>query len=107
MIGGRYIRLIDHPFLVSIRIENSHGCSGSIIHYNFIVTSANCVSIDIGVYYGNIKILHGTEDYYRPNYNPGIIHEVRYIIIHPEYIGHQNLWAHDIAILKVTTQRIK
>ncbi|KAF7994065.1 hypothetical protein HCN44_011334 [Aphidius gifuensis] len=99
--GGITVEIIEHPHQVSIQIQNYHLCGGVIISEEHILTTASCVSADVGVFYGNIIIMSATNnlDKKDPN-NYWELHTVAFIITHEEYNPHFN-WIHDIAILKL------
>ncbi|XP_008561077.1 trypsin 3A1 isoform X1 [Microplitis demolitor] len=65
---------------VSIQIHGVHYCSGAIISYRWIVTSAQCI-VNFRPCHPLITIRAGTEN----RYNNGSIHAVDNYIVHPEF----------------------
>ncbi|XP_044009963.1 trypsin-like [Aphidius gifuensis] len=47
--GGITVEIIEHPHQVSIQIQNYHLCGGVIISEEHILTTASCVSADVGL----------------------------------------------------------
>ncbi|KAJ8711151.1 hypothetical protein PYW07_008393 [Mythimna separata] len=89
--GGHEISIEQAPFMASIRIVDFlHWCGGSIIHERFILTSAQCVKMNLNflVFVGT-DMLGGEEKGYN----------VEKIIIHELYSNETG--DYDVAILKL------
>lgn len=80
-------------------IEGSHICGGILIDRHHILTAASCLTIEKNIIINNVRVLVGTHDISDPA--NGRLYGVDIIIIHQEY-DRTNLWANDIAILKLT-----
>ncbi|XP_044006045.1 trypsin-4-like [Aphidius gifuensis] len=52
--------ITSHPSTVSILYRGHHLCTGNIINEYDILTTASCVTSQIGVVYGNLQIYSGT-----------------------------------------------
>ncbi|KAF7996512.1 hypothetical protein HCN44_002144 [Aphidius gifuensis] len=101
LVGGHNIHITSQPFQVSVRIyDNHHLCGGSIITPLHILTSASCVTSDVNIIYGNLKVLSGTSDGNNFN-NFGTLSDVALVMIHHGY-SPRDFWANDISILKLT-----
>ncbi|XP_017772354.1 PREDICTED: chymotrypsin-1-like [Nicrophorus vespilloides] len=94
IFGGKTAELGQFPHVASLRLNNFHFCSGSIISEKFILTSAYCKSR------GSIELITAVV---------GTIHQVNggdhYNIV--KYLNHEN-WTqasllNDIAIVEVKT----
>lgn len=99
--GGITVEIFEHPHLVSLQIHDYHLCGGVIISEEHILSTASCVSADVGVFYGNILIMSATNnlDKKDPN-NYWELHKVAFTIIHEEYNPHFN-WIHDIGKINI------
>lgn len=42
IVGGRMALAHSWPWMISLRINNSHICGGTLIHKNWILTAAHC-----------------------------------------------------------------
>ncbi|KAJ8711150.1 hypothetical protein PYW07_008392 [Mythimna separata] len=90
--GGHEISIEQAPFMASIRLlDFLHWCGGSIIHERFILTSAQCVEMDVNflVYVGTDMHDSGEEKGYN----------VEKIIKHELYSNETG--DYDVAILKL------
>ncbi|KAF7996513.1 hypothetical protein HCN44_002145 [Aphidius gifuensis] len=103
LVGGAYGYITDYPFQVSVRIHGDHHlCGGCIISNFHVLTSASCITSDVNIILGNLKVLSGTNDRNnRDNY--GKIHDVDLVIIHHEY-SPRKFWANDICLLKLSNE---
>lgn len=43
IVGGTDAVAGEHPYMVSLRLKNSHFCGGSIVAKRYILTAAHCL----------------------------------------------------------------
>lgn len=94
IFGGDRVEIYYYPFQVSVQIRNDHICGGAIISIHHVISAASCALHSANVFYGNIKIISGTNDLEgRSVYSK--IHSVAFVIFHPQY-NQRNNWINDI-----------
>ena len=94
--GGYPININQAPYQVSLQVNGSHYCGGSILNNQWIITAAHCVNYSPSSY----KIRTGITDLNNPSSNSGL-YNVEKIIVHPNYNSpSQN--NNDIALIKVS-----
>jgi alpha-tubulin suppressor-like RCC1 family protein/secreted trypsin-like serine protease len=118
VIGGSTIAISSAPWQVAL-LDVSVGsdgsrpanqfqaqfCGGSIIHQEWIVTAAHCVTSDDGtggltlMNKDNLRILSGTSELSTQALNLQNLQQVSQIIVHPEYQGIEHS---DIALIKLS-----
>ncbi|EFN85171.1 Chymotrypsin-2, partial [Harpegnathos saltator] len=81
IIQANFSTINDYPFMVSIRYEGFHRCSGAIIHERYIITVAHCIKAFQGKLFDNITVVSGTTYLDKG----GIIHNVDAIYYHKEF----------------------
>ncbi|XP_011690276.1 PREDICTED: uncharacterized protein LOC105451493 [Wasmannia auropunctata] len=95
IVGGEPASPGEFPHQVSLRLDGSHVCGGSIIAPNKILTAAHCV---VGIAYppySNYKVATGTN-----SISGGEIHTVKSILVHPQYSDkYEDAWKNDIAVI--------
>ncbi|CAF0854945.1 unnamed protein product [Adineta ricciae] len=98
IVGGENALSYSWPMMVSIRFSfpARHWCGGSILSDSYILTAAHCLSLYVLNPPANITISASLTNLSDPNQ---ILRRVDHIYIHPEYIGHQDNYRHDIAVL--------
>lgn len=97
--GGKMAFIINHPSTVSILYRGHHLCTGNIINDYEILTTASCITSEIGVVYSNLKILSGTNQL-NIEVLDDLLNDVDLIIYHQDYMP-RTFFANDIAILRV------
>ncbi|XP_064074300.1 collagenase-like [Vanessa tameamea] len=99
--GGWPAQEGQFPYQVSIRMVNIEGlvisCGGSIIHNEWIITSAHCLALR-----PSYIVRLGTTDLHRPAYM--LEHSIRDAILHPDFdLSNANrVQPPDIAVLKLS-----
>ncbi|XP_057659340.1 transmembrane protease serine 9-like [Diorhabda carinulata] len=94
VVGGQNAWIEDYPYQVSILYQGSHGCGGSIIDENHILTAAHCtynveetiLSVRVGSSWRN---------------EGGAVYDVEKIEVHPDF--DDLTFDYDISILRLTT----
>ncbi|UJR18167.1 hypothetical protein I4U23_005067 [Adineta vaga] len=93
---GHEAKPYSWSMIVSIRFNNKHICSGSILNESFILTSASCIgnlsTFGITIHAG----IHHLSDDSR------ILRKVDRIFLHPNYTGILNDYVNDISILHIS-----
>lgn len=92
--GGYPINVSEAPHQVSIQVDGSHWCGGSIINDEWIVTAAHCVEESKSSY----KIKTGITNLWQPTANSKE-YNVDQFIIHSDY--DDTPFNNDIALIKV------
>nr|XP_014432687.1 transmembrane protease serine 2 isoform X1 [Pelodiscus sinensis] len=98
IVGGSASALKEWPWQISLQVQGSHVCGGSIITPEWIVTAAHCVEGQLSSpYYWTVYagILTQSETRYRSGY------KVTKIISHPNYNSDSK--DNDIALMKLQT----
>ncbi|CAF3883433.1 unnamed protein product, partial [Rotaria sp. Silwood1] len=98
IVGGEEAVPYTWSFMVSLqhRSSNSHFCGGSIFSDSYILTAAHCVDDETP---DRIQIVAGVHNRSDPN---GVIREVDYIHIHPDWSSSSMERRHDIAMLHLS-----
>lgn len=101
VVGGVDASLAQFPHQVSLRNGGSHGCGGSIISRNWVLTAAHCVTYAdaTGAYVtypaSQFSVRVGSND----RFGGGVLHNIVEIIAHEDYGNFLN----DLAVLRVET----
>ncbi|KAJ8664472.1 hypothetical protein QAD02_006134 [Eretmocerus hayati] len=95
VIGGSKSSIAEHPYIVSLQINNTHKCGGTMLSARVVLTTAHCTekfgkSDDIRVEAGHSKLAFGED-------RPRVIDFHR----HENYTLKKNDGKHDIALLKL------
>lgn len=104
IVGGQNAKTRTWNWVVSLRVQNTYRCVGSIISSSWIITAAHCFSIvnnlginifrvdpsDITVHIGSINLLEVNQ-----------LRKVTNIIYHPQFDG--STFLNDIALLKLSS----
>ena len=90
--GGEPAVEYSWPMVVSIRFYNRHWCTGTILSDSFILTSADCVSLDSST--SSWSVVAGINTLSEP---VTIRRQIDQIYSHPNYSSWESL--HDLAIL--------
>ncbi|XP_053952805.1 chymotrypsin-2-like [Anastrepha ludens] len=95
IVGGEEAAQAAAPWQVSLQnIYGSHFCGGAIIHDQFVLTAASCVS---GLHKNLVKVITSTNDWMGLAY----MYDVEEIIVHCNF--DKPLYHNDIALLKLAT----
>lgn len=99
IFGGVVTDISEAPYQVSIEFNGNHGCGGTIIDCDWIVTAGHCV--DGNTPPSSLVVHAGSTD--QNNNAIGQRINVAEIIIHPAYtpFGGGNVASHDIALLRL------
>ncbi|KAJ8683975.1 hypothetical protein QAD02_019767 [Eretmocerus hayati] len=93
IVNGTDVNVGERPFQVSLQIDGSHFCGGSILNENYIVTASHCVE---GERPESITVVVGTVNYKKPGESRGATK----IIQHEDY-NPDDSYANDIALIKL------
>ncbi|OXB56514.1 hypothetical protein ASZ78_009191, partial [Callipepla squamata] len=99
IVGGSMATLGQWPWQVSLHVQGTHVCGGSIITREWLVTAAHCVEgqfSDPSVWNVYAGILSQTEMF------SGLGYRVQQIISHPNYDTESK--DNDVALMKLETQ---
>jgi len=100
IVGGRQSAEGAWPWQVSLQYNGEHGCGGSLISSQWVLTAAHCVleTLKDGsvINKGPSSVMNGSND--RKN---GTARVVERIVPHPQYDG-DTRHGHDIALIKVS-----
>ncbi|CAF0751091.1 unnamed protein product [Adineta steineri] len=98
IVGGEDARELSWPMVVSLRWSdpNRHWCGGSILSDSYILTAAHCLHGYASNPPVDVTIVAGMTNLSDPKQ---IRRTIDHIYIHSEYIGVQNSFRHDIAVL--------
>ncbi|KAK0177320.1 hypothetical protein PV328_001388 [Microctonus aethiopoides] len=97
IIGGDVVISNEFPFIVSIRIDGQHHCSGSIISSKHILTAAHCVVHLDNSIYPKLCVISGTIS----SINGGESHQVKLIRYHESFNTLDKSSPNDIAIIEL------
>ncbi|CAF1021641.1 unnamed protein product [Adineta ricciae] len=95
--NGHQAKPLSWPMIVSIRLNEKHLCSGSILNDSFILTSASCIA-NISII--GLTIVAGVHNL--SSENVGILRKVDRVFVHPGYVGIFNDYINDISILHIS-----
>ncbi|WP_369600449.1 serine protease [Hahella sp. SMD15-11] len=100
IVGGNQASPGEFPFMVSLQINGSHVCGGSVISSRWILTAAHC-AVEF-----NTKNTTAVVGAHRLSSSPGSTRlNIDKIVVHPKYGKVSNENAYDIALLR-TSQAI-
>ena len=92
IVGGRDATR-PYPFMISLQNRSGgHRCGGSLVRAEWVLTAAHCVD---GSKPEDHQIMIGSQR----RSQPGDIHEVAQVIVHPQYEG----GGYDVALLRLAT----
>ncbi|WP_299210463.1 trypsin-like serine protease [uncultured Dokdonia sp.] len=97
IFGGQAIDIGDAPYQVSIEINGGHGCGGTIIDCEWIVTAGHCV--DDNTNPADLVVHAGATN--QTNNGIGQRIDVAEIIIHPNFGVANGVLVNDIALLRL------
>jgi secreted trypsin-like serine protease len=101
IVGGEEAIPYSWPMIVSLRQNywpfTKHYCAGSILNKYFILTAAHCA---VNKYGGALSILSASAIHNRSDLD-AMVRPVERIFIHPNYIGHEDGFKNDIALLQL------
>ncbi|XP_004520087.1 chymotrypsin-2 [Ceratitis capitata] len=93
ILGGFTAAADQFPYVVSVRVNGDHICSGTIISQKYILTAAQCVysllPSFLSVRAGSVNRTSG-----------GVVVGVATVNVHPDFLDYNN----DIALLKIDTK---
>ncbi|XP_057565316.1 granzyme M [Hippopotamus amphibius kiboko] len=92
IIGGREAAPSSRPYMVSLQKSGSHLCGGVLVHRNWVLTAAHCVTRPTQLL-RLVLGLHVLGD-------PGLTCRVREVVLHPGYKPAPYL-ENDLALLKL------
>ncbi|XP_033351311.1 chymotrypsin-2-like [Bombus vosnesenskii] len=81
-------------YQVSLQIDGSHFCGGSVLNRYYVLTAAHCVFDEQA---SEVKIISGTKNL---SDSPTSVHQAVKFIVHDEY-NPSDSWINDIALIKV------
>ncbi|KAG8235401.1 hypothetical protein J437_LFUL009260 [Ladona fulva] len=93
IVGGDIVEGREFPSQISLRVENSHNCGGSILNSEWILTAGHCSDYSPS----ELNVVEGSNllD------NGGVSHQVVEIRVHEKF-DPSDSWINDIAIMKVS-----
>ncbi|WP_299676682.1 trypsin-like serine protease [uncultured Dokdonia sp.] len=97
--GGTSVDIEDAPYQISLEFNGNHGCGGTIIDCEWIVTAGHCV--DGNTNPANLTVHAGATN--QNNNGDGQRIGVAEIIIHPSYGQANGVLVNDIALLRLET----
>lgn len=99
IVGGGRTNVREFPWVVSLQVQGTHVCGGSIILDKWVVTAAHCTNVyDLPTDWEVLAGVSSSKDY---SYNSQQS-KVDKIIQHPDF--NQQTYDHDIALLLVHTK---
>lgn len=101
VVGGVDASKAQFPHQVSLRNRGSHGCGGSIISRNWVLTAAHCVTYQTatGDYVAYPASQYSVRVGSNDRFSGGVLHNIVEIIAHEDYGNFLN----DLAVLRVET----
>ncbi|XP_036145777.1 chymotrypsin-1-like [Monomorium pharaonis] len=99
IVGGKPAEPGEFPHQVSLRLDGSHICGGSIIGRQKVLTAAHCVHGLAYYPYRNFKVATGSIDRYG-----GHLHAVSNVVVHPDYSDQaEDAWKNDVAVITLAS----
>ncbi|CAG9827556.1 unnamed protein product [Diabrotica balteata] len=92
IVGGQDALIQDYPYQVSILFYGKHGCGGSIINPNYILTAAHC-TYDVTESVLAVRVNSSFRD------EQGTLYEVEKIFVHDGF--DDSTYDNDISILRL------
>ena len=103
LIKGQISRQGEFPFLVSLRVNNSHICGGSLISSDTVLTAAHCLKSFLpgGKYQiltSQFRVFVGTSSLLPKEGKP---YKIQSFHLHESFV--RQTFRNDIAVIKVNT----
>ncbi|XP_065258560.1 serine protease 27-like [Emys orbicularis] len=96
ILGGQDAQESQWPWPVSVQVNGSHVCGGSLVSTQWVVSAAHCFNLSVP--YSQYRLVLGAHQLLNPSPNQ-ILAEVQKIIPHPSYNSKSSLA--DIALVRL------